>query len=69
MKEYVVLLPFDTEAFRNEKIDIIRRLVGEDNVSYYGDINDHTIPNVTIRCNKKTWKKVKFQMGLCKAYW
>lgn len=54
MKEYVVLLPFDTEAFRNEKIDIIRRLVGKDNVSYYGDINDYTIPNVTIRCNKKT---------------
>lgn len=44
----------------------ITNIVGIDNVNLYG-IN-YTIPEVTVRCNKKQWGEIKFSLYLEKYY-
>lgn len=69
MKEYTIIFPLDTKEGVEQKINIIRGLIGEDNLSYHDDIYECTIPELMIRCDKKTWKEIKFKLGLSKMYW
>lgn len=69
MKEHTIIFPLDTRESIEQKINIIRELTGEDNISYHDDIYEWTMPELTIRCSKKTWREIKFKLNLIKTYW
>lgn len=62
MKTRTIIFPFnESEENLKNKMLIIRDIVGEDNISY------EVVPELTVRCNKKTWKKLKFKLDLKKS--
>lgn len=69
MKDHTIIFPFDSKENLEQKTNIIRELIGKENMSYYNDIDERSIPELEIRCDKKTWKQIKFKLGLCKVYY
>lgn len=67
MKERTILFPFDELIYVNKKVNKIISIVGDDNINKEG--LSFTIPEVTIRCNRKQWKEIKFKLGLIKCYY
>ena len=67
MKERIILFPFDELIDVNKKVNKIISIVGDDNINKEG--LSFTIPEVTIRCNRKQWKEIKFKLGLIKCYY
>lgn len=68
MKNRVIVLPFDDEKGRLKKVKLLKDIIGEDNV-FTDNLTGCIIPEVTIRCNKKQWKDIKFKLALCKCYY
>lgn len=62
-----IIFPFDEKTIIKEKVKIIKRMIGEDNVNTHC-LND-MIPAIDIRCSKKVWKKIKFACELQKVYY
>lgn len=57
----------DEEVY-NKKVEIIKNYVAPFGVIRINDYinNPGYLPEVKIRCNKKTWKKLKRELDLCK---
>ena len=67
MKEYMVLLANLSDKEKSIKIRIARDIIGDNNVVYVSkDFNDYNIPYIILRCKKKKFKEVLFQLGLKK---
>ena len=67
MKERTILFPFDELIDVNKKVNKIISIVGADNINK--ERLSFTIPEVTVRCNRKQWKEIKFKLGLIKCYY
>lgn len=67
MKRRTILFPFDGADVIGEKIVRLTKIVGKSNIVTDG--LKCQVPEVTIRCNKKQWKEVKFKLELYKVYY
>lgn len=68
MKERTIIFPFnDSEENLRRKISIVKDIVGKENVSYIE--TDTCFPELTVRCDKKNWKLLKFKLDLTKVYY
>lgn len=61
-----VLFVFDDSEERiHQKINKVKSIVGDNNVMIH---DDYSILEITIRCNSKQWKQIKFHLDLFKYY-
>lgn len=67
MKERKIVFPFDDADQIGEKIMAVKRIVGEENVTTCGI--GYKIPEITVRCKRKEWKEIRFQLDLINVYW
>lgn len=67
MKRRTILFPFDDTDVIGEKIVQLTKIVGENNIVTDG--LKYQVPEVTVMCNEKQWKEVKFKLELYKVYY
>ena len=67
MKERTIIFPLDDADRIGEKIERIKRLIGEENVNTDGI--DLSVPMIRICCCKELWKEIQFICNLEKCYW
>lgn len=67
MKERTIIFPFDDADGIGEKVVKLTKIVGKDNIVTEG--LKFQPPEVTIKCNKKKWRDIKFKLLLDKAYY
>ena len=67
MKRRTILFPFDDADVIGEKIVRLTKIVGKSNIVTDGLTNQ--VPEVTIRCDEKQWKEIKFKLELYKVYY
>lgn len=61
-----IMFPIDNKHEIDTKVKTIESIIGPKNIWKEG--LDWNVPEVEIRCNKRQWKEIKFQLGLCKYY-
>ena len=62
-----IIFPWYDKKVIAEKVKKITAIVGEQNVNLT-EI-DYEIPCITVRCNWKQWRDIKFMCNLSKVYW
>ena len=67
MKTRIIIFPFYDADVIVEKVERIKRLIGEENVN--DDFISSQVPQLNVRCSKKQWKEIKFICDLSKCYW
>ena len=67
MKERFILFAFDDTEIIAEKVMMLTKIVGKNNIVTDG--LKRQIPEVAIRCKKKQWKEIKFKLDLAKTYY
>ena len=64
-----ILFPHPAIVGSKQVEDYVKRIVGQENVLFYGSNSNDNCPCAEIRCSKKKWKEIKNKLHLVKGYW